>query len=261
LIKTSPTDPLPGVIYASNRQAMIKIPSITGIIDRRILVNFTIDADIAKNIVPAPFSPKIFAGKAIAGICLIRLKYVRPKGLPSFIGIGSENGAHRIAVEWTEDGQVKEGVYIPRRDSSSLFNTLTGGRVFPGKHHKAKFDVREENGGYHVAFVSSDGTSITVDARVADTFNKDSIFKDLDTASDFFKQGAAGYSPNGSNYDGLLLNTKRWEVKPLEVNNVKSSFFEDQSVFPEGSVKFDNALLMTNIDHEWSSLHDKSCCV
>ena len=132
---------------------MIKIPSITGIIDRRILVNFTIDADVAKTIVPPPFSPKLFDGKAIAGICLIRLKYVRPKGLPYFVGISSENGAHRIAVEWEENGQLKEGVYIPRRDSSSLFNTLTGGRIFPGKHHKAKFDVKEENGEYHVAFI------------------------------------------------------------------------------------------------------------
>ena len=240
----------------------MRIPAITGIIDRRILVNFTIDADIAKTIVPAPFSPKIFDGKAIAGICLIRLKHVRPKGLPSFVGIGSENGAHRIAVEWEEDGQLKEGVYIPRRDSSSLFNTLTGGRVFPGKHHKAKFDVKEENGEYHVAFVSSDGTSISVDAKKAASLNKDSIFKNLETASGFFKKGSAGYSPNGTKkYEGLLLNTYKWEIAPLEVSNVRSSFFENKSVFPEGSVKFDNALLMTNIDHEWSSLPDKSCCL
>ena len=238
---------------------MIKIPSITGVIDRRILVNFTIDADIAKTIVPAPFSPKIFDGKAIAGICLIRLKYVRPKGLPYFIGINSENGAHRIAVEWEEDGHVKEGVYIPRRDSSSLFNALTGGRIFPGKHHKAKFDVKEENGQYHVAFVSSDGTSISVDAKKTALLNKDSIFKDLETASGFFKKGSAGYSPNGAKYDGLLLNTYKWEIAPLEVSNVQSSFFEDETVFPEGSVKFDNALLMTGIGHEWSSLPDKCC--
>jgi hypothetical protein len=79
----------------------MKIPTISGIIDRRMLVNFTVDADIAKTIVPFPFSPKLISGKAIAGICLIRLKQVRPKGLPAFIGVGSENGAHRIAVEWT----------------------------------------------------------------------------------------------------------------------------------------------------------------
>jgi Uncharacterized conserved protein (COG2071) len=236
----------------------MKIPTITGIIDRRTLVNFTVEPDMLKSILPPPFMPKVVNGKGIAGICLIRLKEVRPKGLPAFIGIGSENGAHRIAVEWIEDGKLMEGVYIPRRDTSSLFNTITGGRVFPGRHHHAKFDVREGGGGYHIAFESSDGTAISVDAKLTDSFNHESIFKDLDTASAFFKGGSTGYSPNGCKYDGLLLNTYRWEVKPLEVSQVSSSYFENEKMFPKGSVQFDKALLTTNIRHEWSSVADKS---
>ena len=43
--------------------------------------------------------------KAIVGICLIRLKDIKPKGLPAFVGINSENGAHRIVVEWDENGE------------------------------------------------------------------------------------------------------------------------------------------------------------
>ncbi len=89
----------------------MRIPTIQGIIDRRVLVNFTVDPDIIQKIIPAPFRPKIYKSKAIVGICLIRLKHIRPKGLPDFIGISSENGAHRIAVEWTEKGAAKEGVF------------------------------------------------------------------------------------------------------------------------------------------------------
>jgi len=236
----------------------MKIPVIRGIIDRRILVNYAVDPDIAKTLLPPPFTPKIINDKAIAGICLIRLKQVRPKRLPAFIGIGSENGAHRIAVEWREDGELKEGVYIPRRDTSSFFNRLAGGRVFPGKHHQARFDVKEDGLNYHVAFESDDGTVISVDAKLTGSFNKQSVFENLETASAFFKTGALGYSPNGAKYEGLLLNTYKWEIKPLEVSAVRSSFFENESVFPKGSVQFDNALLMTNIAHEWSSVPDKA---
>jgi hypothetical protein len=236
----------------------MKIPTITGIIDRRILVNFAIDPEVAQAMVPPPFSPKIVRGKAIAGICLIRLKQVRPKGFPAFVGFGSENGAHRIAVEWQEDGETREGVYIPRRDTSSLFNTLTGGRLFPGRHRRARFDVDEHDGSYHVAFESSDGAVISIDATLSDDFNPDSVFGDLETASAFFKTGATGYSPNGNKYEGLQLETSNWEVKALQVSQVKSSYFEDESIFPKGSVKFDNALLMTNILHEWSSRPDKA---
>lgn len=237
----------------------MKIPVIKGIIDRRILVNFSIDPDIAKTIVPQPFRPKIINDRAIAGICLIRLKNVRPKGLPAFVGIGSENGAHRIAVEWDENGELKEGVYIPRRDTSSSFNTLVGGRLFPGKHHHAKFDVKEDGVNYHVAFESSDKTTISIDAMITESFNPRSIFKDLATASAFFKTGSLGYSPNNKEYEGLLLNTYKWEVQPLLVSNVVSSFFENELVFPKGSIQFDNALLMTNIEHEWSSVANKRC--
>jgi hypothetical protein len=239
----------------------MKIPTIKGIIDRRMLVNFTIDADVAAKVIPAPFKLKIINGKAIGGICLIRLKEVRPKGLPAFIGFGSENGAHRFAVEWMEDGELKEGVYVPRRDTSSGFNTLAGGRVFPGRHYRAKFDVKEDAGNYHIAFESSDGTTISVDARLTDKLSHESIFKDLETASAFFKAGATGFSPNGSKYEGLYLNTYNWEVQPLEVSQVSSSYFENEAVFPKGSVHFDNALLMTNVSHEWSSVADKPCCV
>jgi hypothetical protein len=237
----------------------MRIPVITGLIDRRMLVNYTVDPEVAKKILPAVFHPKIVNGKAIAGICLIRLSQVRPKGLPAFLGIGSENGAHRIAVEWDEKGQLKEGVYIPRRDTSSKFNSLVGGRLFPGKHYHAKFDIKEEAGNYHIAFESSDRTTIKVDAKVTNTFKKDSIFKDFSTASDFFKSGSTGYSPNDNGYDGLLLTTQKWEMVPLEVSDVQSSYFENELIFPKGSVQFDNALLMTNINHEWSSLPNKQC--
>jgi hypothetical protein len=239
----------------------MRIPIIQGIIDRRILVNFNADPEVIKQIVPPPFRPKIYKGKAIVGICLIRLKHIRPKGLPNFIGISSENGAHRIAVEWTENGDIKEGVFIPRRDTSSILNSFAGGRIFPGRHFHAKFDVKEENGHYHIAFTSSDGTSISVNGHKADQLNPETIFENLDHASRFFEGGAIGYSPNGDKYDGLQLKTFNWKVEPLHVTSVHSSFFENKKLFPKGSVQFDNALLMTQVKHEWHSVGEKSRCL
>lgn len=237
----------------------MKTPILAGIIDRRTLINFTIDPQIIQAIIPPPFRPKIYNGKAIAGICLIRLKQIRPKGLPGFLGISSENGAHRIAVEWTDNGVIKEGVFIPRRDTSSLLNTMAGGRIFPGKHFHARFDVKEKDGRYQVAFKSVDGTSISIDGAATDTFNSNSIFKTLENASAFFEGGAVGYSPNGNHFDGLKLDTFNWKVTPLHVSEVHSSFFENEALFPKGTVVFDNALLMTSIQHEWRSVASRSC--
>lgn len=234
----------------------MKIPTITGTIDRRILINYQIDKDVLTKYLPYPFRPKLIGNKGVAGICLIRLKNIRPKGLPQKIGISSENGAHRIAVEWTENGKIKEGVYIPRRDTSSKLNSVAGGRVFPGVHHYADFKVKEEDGQYLLEFESDDKTFLSIKAQETTHWNKESVFNNLECASDFFENGAIGYSPdkNGENFDGLKLKTHQWLVTPLAVSEVKSSFFEDESIFPKGSVTFDNALLMRNIEHEWKSL-------
>jgi len=232
----------------------MKIPEIVGTIDRRILINYQADKEVIERFLPPQFKPKLVRDKAIVGICLIRLKNIRPKGLPFNIGISSENGAHRIAVEWTENGQLKEGVYVPRRDTSSRMNALAGGRIFPGVHHLAEFEVNEGNGRYEVAFKSDDGTYLSIAAQETGDWSKVSVFEDRDCASDFFRNGSVGYSPDklGESFDRLELKTKKWEVSPLSVSKVASSFFEDRSVFPEGSIRFDNALLMKDLDHEWS---------
>jgi hypothetical protein len=103
-------------------------------------------------------------------------------------------------------------------------------------------------------FKSSDNTSISIDANKTENFDPNSIFQNLTNASSFFEGGAVGYSPNGSKYEGLQLKTFDWKVEPLKVNSVQSSFFENEAIFPKGSVQFDNALLMTQIKHEWHSV-------
>ncbi|MFT5917164.1 MAG: hypothetical protein ACJAWV_003593 [Flammeovirgaceae bacterium] len=232
----------------------MKIPKIRGVIDRRILINYQIDKEVLENYLPKPFRPKLVNGKGIAGICLIRLKEVRPKGLPKQVGISSENGAHRIAVEWMEDGKLKEGVYIPRRDTSSKLNALAGGTIFPGIHHYAKFTVNEEDGNYEVGFVSDDNEYLFIKASETANWNQESVFENLECVSKFFENGSVGYSPDKKDFDGLELKAYSWQVSLLEVENVKSSFFENEKIFPKGSVKFDNALLMKDIEHEWIGL-------
>jgi hypothetical protein len=233
------------------------LPAIHGYIDRRILVNFTADPAAIRNILPEPFTPKLYKGRAIVGICLIRLKNIKPKGLPDFLGVSSENAAHRIAVEWTDNNERREGVYIPRRDTSLKLNTLVGGRIFPGKHFLAKFNVIESDRNYHIDFTSSDHTTISLDASETDHIDPNSVFETLENASAFFEQGSVGYSPNGNRFEGLKLHSYHWKVRPLAVTSVHSSFYENEAFFPKGSILFDNALLMTRVEHEWRGLKEK----
>jgi hypothetical protein len=232
----------------------MKIPTMQGIIDRRILANFHVDPDVLAKVLPSPFRPKLINGKGIAGICLIRLKHLRPRFVPAFLGISSENAAHRIAVEWDHNGETKEGVYIPRRDTSSRINTLLGGRLFPGFHHHARYQVQENDGHYSVVLDSDDDdTHVAVEGHLTADLRDGSVFHSIQEASDFFKCGSLGYSATrtAGTYDGLELRTINWNVESLAVDRIESSFFEDSKLFPAGSTEFDCALLMRNINHEW----------
>ena len=71
---------------------------VTGIIDHRILLNFRIDPEVMKRNLPEEFTPKVVNEYAIGGICQVSLSEMRAKGMPSIVGTGSHNAAHRIAV-------------------------------------------------------------------------------------------------------------------------------------------------------------------
>lgn len=233
------------------------VPIIHGLIDRRILVNFRVPPDVIRKLLPPYFQPKQVRGWAMAGVCLIRLKGIRPNGFPLPCGITSENAAHRIAVEWNENGVRREGVFIPRRDTSSALQALAGGRIFPGHHHLADFDAVEHADDFELQMQSRDGSAVVeISAHRADKIPATSIFASLDEASDFFARGSIGYSAtaNPNCCDGIELFTTRWQVEPLDVQFVRSSFFEDKDRFPRGSIRFDCALLMRNIEHEWHVL-------
>ena len=242
----------------------MRLPKIRGVIDRRILANYRVDPKCMESVLPAPFRPKLVNGFAIGGICLIRLKSIRPKLLPLPWGLSSENAAHRIAVEWENNGQFHNGVYVPRRDTNSRLNVISGGLLFPGIQHLASFSVIEKDDSYSVTMNSNDKTtSVHVSGNIGNGFDDKSAFKSLQSASEFFQNGSLGYSDTKirGKYDGMELKCETSDVLPLNVSSIKSTYFDDVQRFPSGSVEFDCALLMRNIKHEWHGQSDLCCRV
>lgn len=233
---------------------MLSIPTLRGRIRRRLLLNYRADPAVVARLLPAGMRPKLHDGAAIVGLCLIRLEDIRPLHTPAFVGLSSENAAHRFAVEWQGDGQVHEGVYIPRRDTGSFVNHLAGGRVFPGEHHQADFEVEDD--GERVALTMrarDDGLTIRAVARAASTLGGDSHFASLAEASAFFERGSVGYSSRSADdcLDGIRLATNEWRVDPVDVEEARSSYFDDAERFPAGSLAFDCGLVMRDVAHEW----------
>ena len=239
---------------------MLKLPQIQGVIRRRMLVNFRVDPEVIQRQLPSKFRPKLHAGSAIAGICLIRLEQIRPRYFPGFLGASSENAAHRIAVVWEDEtGKMQEGVFIPRRDTDSFLNHFAGGWLFPGEHHRADFRVAHSEDKINFEMRSKDGeVAVRLRASIGENLPPTSKFASLAEASGFFETGSLGYSSarDAGRLDGIVLKTQSWQVEPLEMELVYSSYFSDERRYPNSSISFDCALLMRNIKHEWHSAPD-----
>lgn len=222
-------------------------------IERRLLINYRIDPEVAMRHLPRPFRPHLVSGWAVGGVCLIRLGKLRPAHLPRAVGLRTENIAHRFAVEWDDDQGSQVGVFIPRRDTDSHLTALAGDRAFPGVHHLARFEVQDEGPGIHISVSSRDGTlALTASARESAALGGE-LFSCLDDAIAFFRQGSLGYSQSVrlGGLIGVRLECPRWDARPVDVDFVASSMFDDPQAFPAGSCTVDFGLAMRDLPARW----------
>jgi hypothetical protein len=235
--------------------SFMRLPSIQGVIKRRLLVNFRVEPKVVQRLLPAGLTPKLQGDYAVAGICLIRLEQIRPALMPLRLGFSAENAAHRVAVVWKDsDGVDREGVYIPMRHTDSTLVLLMGGRLFPGLHQRATFEVDDRAGNIDISIRSATGDmQVTLIGKSADQLPKDSGFPSLSAASEFFRGGSVGYSPgrDRGRLEGLRLVSPKWRVDPLSISDVYSSWLSDSARFPTGTCQFDCALVMRDIAHRW----------
>ena len=93
------------------------LPDLAGTVDRRLLINYSVDPDVIARMLPLPFRPQLVRGRAVAGICLIRLQHMRPAGLPTAVRIGDPD-------------EPEPGGERPSREGDSVLSTRDGRRVF-----------------------------------------------------------------------------------------------------------------------------------
>ena len=230
--------------------------NIQGIIDRRILLNYRVEPAALAAQLPAPFRPQVINNWGIAGVCLIRLRDVRPSWMPGFCGLGSENAAYRTAVEWDTETGVQQGVFVWRRATSSRLNAIAGGRVFPGVHSHREFAVKETERTFNVSVAESAHAlpELAVETKLSSKFES-VVFRSFQRATACICCDAIGYSPDrsGRTFEGLHLELHDPKSESLEVTALRSEFFEDEDRFPRGTAHFDHAVLMRGVHHRWIS--------
>lgn len=80
-----------------------------------------------------------------------------------------------------------------------------------------------------------------------------SVFDGVADASAFFRRAPVAYTPTSrpSVFEGMERRTTGWDIRPLGLEEIRSSYFQDPARFPPGSVSLDSAFLMTDLATTW----------
>jgi len=247
------------------KKHMAHFDTITGVIARRVMLNYRIDQDVAREILPSSFSPQLFHRYAIGGLCLMQFADIEGNFLPVWMGPNTDAVSYRIAVTWEEDGEMKSGHYIPRRESNSFLNRNLGDKAFTGIVSRSKFETTVADKVISMKVVGIDDRSeIEFLGRIESEMPNNSVFSTLEEVSEFLRKDSVGYSPALENgyyhglettglYHGIEIDPTEWVVEPMSIGIAESTFFDDRKIFPPGSIEVDSALVMQNVVHSWNS--------
>jgi hypothetical protein len=228
---------------------------ITATVERRLLLNYRADPDVAAALLPTGLRPRLVGGGAVVGICVLSLSGIRPLGLPRAVGIHTDNAAHRIGVEWDTPEGVVTGVYVPRRVTTSRLTAWVGGRLFPGVHTRVGL-VTEVDGLRLRVSLATPADDLSVRAVVTETDNFTSgLFADLAEASAYFEAASIGWSPDHrGRLEGMVMQVTPWSVRPVVIESLASTWFDDPIRFPPGTLEPDCGLVMEALTARWDAI-------
>ncbi|HMK11746.1 MAG TPA: hypothetical protein VK461_09205 [Acidimicrobiales bacterium] len=228
----------------------VRTPVLQATLERRLLVTYRLDPDAVADLVPGPFWLHMVGGFAVGSITLDHVTALRPRGLPAATGFTSQNAAHRIAVEWEQQGRRAAGTFVLARHTSARRIAAAGDRIFPGQRERADFAVDDRGPNLSVAFRSRDGV-VAVDADVAvDDVGASELFSRPDEAWRLSIRGAmtASLRRRGGVLDWIDEHARGGRVRAASIERVTSS------LFPAAVGAPDSAIVARDVTIEWRAV-------
>ncbi|MDZ7687624.1 MAG: DUF2071 domain-containing protein [Halobacteriales archaeon] len=223
-------------------------PAVRGFVESRLLVNYRVDVETLESFLPEPFRAREVGetGVGVGTVCFTSVEEARPRVLPESVGVSFRTVTHRVHVEIDDGRGVTFCVYVPRRDVSSRFCALAGSLLLPAEFEKAEFRTEEKDGARLIT-VNGDDVFAGVEAYETDRddVREGSVFYSLESASRFLCEGGVEFTPSVGRKGGVEFHADGYEIKPVEVADVRSSYFGRMGG------EFDSAFVMEDIENEW----------
>lgn len=206
--------------------------TMKGRIDRCWLFAFSTPEAEIRALLPRPLEPVTRDGRAFWNVVVCRVGAMRPRGVPSFLGMGYWHVAYRIYARF--DGE--EGLHFVRSDCDSGLMAWMGNVMTDFNFHKAAVDVQEDADLLRVTIDAPGAPAEATLRRRGPALPRTSVFGSVEEAAAFLKYKPRGFSvakDGRVNVVRIVRDEAAWRARPVEVVSQRWAFFDGRKVAPE----------------------------
>jgi hypothetical protein len=235
--------------------------AMVGDVRERFLLTYRVDPRAVRALAPGPFEPVVRDGVAFAGVCLVEMRGMRPRGLPARLGFADHEAVYRLIVEYESPtlGRLR-GIVAPRSDAAHPL-IVVGGRFLShyGFHH-ARIEKRRRGNHVLLRHRTADGGG-DLDAELAVDPERralplGSCFASLDDAVDFLvgMRHSFSWDRRRQVVHRSLIRHAPWTMSvALPLRPPRLAYFAGEPFRHYGGAELDSVLQMRDVPHVWGA--------
>jgi uncharacterized protein YqjF (DUF2071 family) len=226
-----------------------------------LLVNFAVDPQVMRPLVPAPFELELHGGCAYLSVVIAEMVKMCPSFVPRLLGITYNQVVYRVVVNYAGE----RGVYFVRSDANNQLMSIAGELLTFFHFHYSRCRVERRDGVLHVDLIAGPSGHADIHAAYPLAATRESLpatshFTSLAGAKEFLVQLFTAFSYDSFTNDVGIVRIRRgeWDLRVVDDTIARYEFMQDGRFFPSGSAQIDSIFYVKELPYFWHRLQVKS---
>lgn len=224
--------------------------TVVGRITHCWLFAFATPVKQARALLPPALEPVTRGDHAYFNIVISRLAHMRPKGMPSGLGVGYWHAAYRLYVRYRPNsGDAIEGLYFLRSDADSRTMVALGNLMTDFRFFYSPIRMEPSGDAIELHIEAKDAPGYVRISQQEGHLGPGSQFSSPDEAASFLKYKPAGISVGSDGSVNVVRITREedaWRSRLVTVERQEWAFFEGKDV------SFEIAYHVEPIEYQWN---------
>jgi hypothetical protein len=220
------------------------------------LVNFAVQPEVMRRLLPGPIEPDLFEGEAYLSIVIADMEKMRPAFLPRFLGVTYNQVVYRAVVRCRGEA----GVHFLRSDADDALMSLAGDWLTFFRFHHSRVAIRHERRHLHFD-LTTPGHCADIHASfdlgsARQALPPGSRFKTLAEAQDFLVElfAAFAHDPFTQHTSRVRIKRGEWKIAVVDDRRAHYPFMQDGPLFPAGCARLDSIFYVKDLPYYWHTL-------